>query len=124
MSEIDKVWLESANLKELEDKCDDLTEEIMSISNQIEMEKEIPTGRPPEWKYKAGHAKNCKIHHREIVRRQMKKLKKSQNVNISNEKDKLLIRELRDEVGEKKFFDCVFQVDNKIEKLKIARGIE
>jgi hypothetical protein len=105
MTELDKAWLETATLKELEDENDILSEEIIAISHQIDMEKEFKGTREKGWRHKAKFAKDCKIADREIIRRHIKDKRKKESMKITHRRDELMIAALREEIGESRFLE-------------------
>jgi len=109
MSELDKAWLESATLKELEDENDELTEDILRITHQIDMGNEFGQ-RDRGWKQKAKMAKACKVADREIVRRYIRNIREQAKISLATRRDELLVAALRDEIGEERFLEIAEQV--------------
>lgn len=114
MTELDKAWLESATLKELEDENDQLTEETILITHQLEMANEFG-GRSKGWRQKAKMAKACKIAEREKVRRYIKKSKEAAKASLVRVRDQMTIEALRKEVGEDRFIEVTEQLKQRPE---------
>ena len=112
MSDIDKIWLESATLKEMEDEYDILCEEVLNISHQIDMANEFGCTRPKGWKQKAKRARSGMNLQKEIIKRSIGDARSKQKQSLSKARDNLLIKLLRDDVGEDRFFEIVATVES------------
>lgn len=109
MSEFDKAWLESATLKELEDEVEELTDEIISISHQIDIANEFPGTKDRLWKHKAKMAKACKNADREKVRRKIREIKNQDKDDLNERRNRLIIARLRSTIGEDAFHQIALE---------------